>query len=717
VTRRFLGSIITKNPTEPTSNGQQAAAPGVWTLQQALQYQKAGVWPTQGIGVVGVEHVFNNYVYAGDGTTSNTITTGIDLSTNDGLVFIKAADGSAQAASALYDTVRGVTKELRTSGGNATTGEDTQSQGVTAFNTDGFTVGNRASVNNNNFDFAAWTFVNQAKFFDCFTYTGDGTTSREISHSLGSRPGWVVIKRTDAAGNWFVAARYSDTQYVGSDTSDYLQWNSTTASSTLASDYQTKFTSTNFNVSAWNNPASSVNINTATYVCYVFAHNDGDADFGPEANADIIKCGSYEATNGSELDVDLGFEPQFVITKRIDAAGSWHIQDTIRGFSPIETNNLFDLLIEDTTLSNTNTGIGLTTTGFTVPGTSGDYNSNGDYIYLAVRRGPMFGLNDVADLFKVFKTNSGTAAAPSFEFADMVMNTRRDATYDRHLVDRFRGVPYDGGATSGGFGRGYLETNNSTAAVDYTGESSAGSGLDNLFATDKNAIIASLSGSNGSVMHAWRRAPKYFDVAAYFGTGVARTISHSLGATPEMMWIKRTGSTQDWIVYHKDLNGSVTPEDYYLNLNDNGAEASNTSYFNSTAPTSEVFSVGNVNDVNSSGLYSAYLFATQEGISKVGSYTGTGSDITVDCGFENGTQYLLVKSATSTANWYVWDSARGIVAGNDPYIKLDTSNPETTGEDVVDTDSSGFVVASTAPSGTINNSGETYIFYAVAAAP
>jgi hypothetical protein len=717
VTRRFLGSIITKNPTEPTSNAQQGAAPGVWTLQQALQYQKAGVWPTQGNGVVGVEHVFNNYVYGGDGTTSNTVTTGIDLSTNDGLVFIKASTGTS-ASSALYDTVRGVERELTTSGGNSTNGDSSQPTGLLSFNTDGFTVGSRGSVNNSGNTFAAWTFVNQARFFDCFTYTGDGTTSREISHSLGSRPGWVIIKRKDNAGNWYVAARYSDTQYVGSDTSNYLQWQSTTASSTLASDYQTKFTSTNFNISAWNNPAGSVNITSAEYVCYVFAHNDGDGDFGPDANADIIKCGSYEATNGSELDVDLGFEPQFVITKRIDAAGYWHIQDNIRGFSPIETNNLYDLLINDTTLSNQNTGIGLTTTGFTVPGTSGDYNSNGDYIYLAVRRGPMFGLNDVADLFKVFRTNSGVVTAPSFEFADMVMNTRRDATYDRHLVDRFRGVPLPGVATSSGFGRGYLETNNSTAAVDYTGSNSAGSALQNLFSTWKNGLVASLSGSNGSVMHAWRRSPKYFDVAAYFGTGVARTISHSLGAVPEMMWIKRTNGTNDWIVYHKDLNGSVTPEDYYLNLNDNGVEASNTSFFNSTAPTASVFSVGNVSSVNSNNnSYAAYLFATQDGISKVGTYTGTGSDITVDCGFTNGTQYLLVKSATSTANWYVWDSARGIVAGNDPYIRLDVSNPETTGEDVVDTDSSGFVVASTAPSGTINNSGETYIFYAVAAAP
>ena len=717
MTRRFIGSFITKNPTEPTNNGQQAAAPGVWTLQQALQYQKAGVWPTQGLGIVGVEHVFNNYAYDGDGTTSNTITTGIDLSTNDGLVFIKGSTGTA-AASALYDTVRGVERELTTSGGNALNGDSSQPTGLLSFNTDGFTVGSRASVNNNNNTFAAWTFVNQARFFDCFTYTGDGTTSREISHSLGSRPGWVIIKRKDNTGNWYVAARYSDTQYVGSDTSNYLQWQSTTASSTLASDYQTKFTSTNFNISAWNNPAGSVNITSAEYVCYLFAHNDGDGDFGPEANADIIKCGSYEATNGTELDVDLGFEPQFVITKRIDAAGYWHVQDVIRGFSPIEQSNLYDLLINDTANSNVNTGIGLTTTGFTVPGTSGDYNSGGDYIYLAVRRGPMFGLNDVADLFKVFRTNSGTTAAPSFEFADMVMNTRRDATYDRHLVDRFRGVPLPGVPTSSSFGRGYLETNNSTAAVDYTGSNSAGTGLDNVFSTWENGLVASLSGSNGSVMHAWRRAPKYFDVAGYFGTGVARTISHSLGATPEMMWIKQTNGTNDWIVYHKDLNGSVTPEDYYLNLNDSGVEASNTSFFNSTAPTASVFSVGNVSSVNSNNnSYAAYLFATQDGISKVGSYTGTGSDITVDCGFTNGTQYLLVKSATSTANWYVWDSARGIVAGNDPYIRLDVSNPETTGEDLVDTDSSGFVVASTAPTGTINNSGETYIFYAVAAAP
>ena len=117
---------------------------------------------------------------------------------------------------------------------------------------------------------------------------------------------------------------------------------------------------------------------------------------------------------------------------------------------------------------------------------------------------------------------------------------------------------------------------------------------------------------------------------------------------------------------------------------------------------------------NSSGdNYIAYLFASVPGISKVGSYTGTGSDLNVDCGFSAGARFVLIKRTDATGDWYAYDSVQGIVAGNDPYLLLNTTAAQVTGTDYIDPLSSGFTVTSSAPTG-LNASSGTYLFYAIA---
>jgi hypothetical protein len=109
----------------------------------------------------------------------------------------------------------------------------------------------------------------------------------------------------------------------------------------------------------------------------------------------------------------------------------------------------------------------------------------------------------------------------------------------------------------------------------------------------------------------------------------------------------------------------------------------------------------------------AYLFATCAGVSKVGSYTGTATTQTINCGFTAGARFVLIKRIDDIADWYVWDSARGIVAGNDPYLLINSTAAEVTGTDYVDTAASGFEISSTAPAA-INASGGTFIFLAIA---
>jgi hypothetical protein len=127
-----------------------------------------------------------------------------------------------------------------------------------------------------------------------------------------------------------------------------------------------------------------------------------------------------------------------------------------------------------------------------------------------------------------------------------------------------------------------------------------------------------------------------------------------------------------------------------------------------------VFTVGTGATVNeNSGTYVAYLFASLTGVSKVGSYTGNGSSQTINCGFTAGARFVLIKRSDGNGDWVVFDSARGIVAGNDPYLELNTTDAEVTDKDAVDTDNSGFIVnETTGPN--VNTNSATYIYLAIA---
>ena len=96
-----------------------------------------------------------------------------------------------------------------------------------------------------------------------------------------------------------------------------------------------------------------------------------------------------------------------------------------------------------------------------------------------------------------------------------------------------------------------------------------------------------------------------------------------------------------------------------------------------------------------------------------GSYTGNGSSQTIDCGFTTGARFILIKRTDSTGDWYVWDTARGIVTGNDPHLSLNTTVAEVTTDDSIDPDSSGFIVNQVGDTN-INVSSASYIFYAIA---
>ena len=151
-----------------------------------------------------VDEVFSTQTYIGN-DSNRSFVNGLDLSTEGGLVWSKSRTGSSAMLHLLFDTERGVTKDITS---QSTGAEGTSSTIFTAFNTDGYSVGTSAYTNENNSEFASWSFRKSEGFFDVIKYTGTGST-QNISHSLGSAPGCIFVKNLSSSIDWAVWHRAS----------------------------------------------------------------------------------------------------------------------------------------------------------------------------------------------------------------------------------------------------------------------------------------------------------------------------------------------------------------------------------------------------------------------------------------------------------------------------------------------------------------------------
>jgi hypothetical protein len=635
-----------------------------------------------------IEDVFSTWLYTGNGSTQ-TITNGIDLSTKGGMTWIKTRSNTV--SSAIYDTNRGALKLI---GSNTTNAESNGSSGMglSSFNTTGFsldadTVFSRTNVSG--LTYTSWTFRKQPKFFDVVTYTGTGV-GRTIAHNLGSVPGFIIVKRTDASADWQVYHRsLANTQYMVLNSTAAVatgtnRWNSTTPTDTV------------FSLGT----DASVNASGGTYVAYLFAHNAGG--FGLTGTDNVISCGSYTGTGTDGNFISLGYEPQWVLIKKTNEAYNWSIFDNMRGVATGGSDAILYPNVADAEVAPANV-IDFNATGFTANTGFAWTNDAGDsYIYIAIRRGPMKVPTTGTSVFSPNLTttgqNNGTILTTGFPLDLQIIANTVNSNHKR-AVTRLTGV----GTVNENPLIPYLETTNTNAETT------------DQISRDVNNTgyrIPSMYGNNAAIYWNFRRAPGFFDVVCYTGTGTeARTVAHNLGTAPELVIIKRRSGATQWGVGTTSIGWN-----YLLSLNTtNGRIGPDpVSYWGNTAPTSTVFTVGDSLIFNGSGsTYVAYLFATCLGVSKVGSYTGTGTTQTINCGFAAGARFVLIKRTDSTGDWYVWDSARGIVAGNDPYLLLNSTAAEVTSTDYIDTASTGFEISSTAPAA-INASGGSFIFLAIA---
>jgi hypothetical protein len=635
-----------------------------------------------------IEDVFSTYLYTGNGSTQ-TINNGIDLAGEGGMVWIK--DRSGANSHVLVDTARGATKFLRS---NSTNAEVTDSARVSAFTASGFTVGSDTETNASSATYASWTFRKAPKFFDVVTYTGNGADYRQISHNLGSTPGMVIVKSTSASGEWAVWHRNNGSQAI-----NYFCLNRTDAGDTSAS-YNNFATSTVIKIgSAEICPIlGTSNTNGVTYVAYLFAHDtttDG-----------LIQCGSYTGnglSNGPTI--NLGWEPQYLLVKNATTGGTgdynWRIVDNMRGLDVSGANKMLypNLANAEGDDGLSQPMVTLTSTGFRLtpqfPSSNASLNKNGDtFIYMAIRRGPMKTPTDPTKVFSPITNSNATGTVNTTGFpVDLQVTCTRASTGGKIWLDRLRGVS----STTTETNVPYL-LSNSTAAE-------ASAGFTRLW---DNTGFQTRSGASGTSVVYWnfQRAPGFFDVVCYTGTGVARTVNHNLGVAPELMIVKERNGTNRWkVCYAPEATANKS-----LELNNTSALAVDGTIWNSTAPTSTVFSLNNAAVNTSSNTYVAYLFASCPGVSKVGSYTGTGATQTISCGFTGGARFVLIKRTDSTGDWYVWDTARGMVAGTDPRLALNLTSAESNANWVYTT-TGGFQIVTTDAS--VNASGGSYIYLAI----
>jgi len=644
-----------------------------------------------------IEDYFVTWLRSGTGA-STTVTTGLDASANKALVWTKSR--STATNHKLTDTVRGATKALTTS---SYLGQTTDTNGLTAFSSTGYTIGSDANYNNSGRTYVDWEFVATPKFFDIVTYTGDGTSSKTINHSLNAQPGMIIIKSTVAAsmGDWATLVRNGNTYYT------YMYLNSTAGAMSSTVSQTSAASSTTVNVGWLNANLDTVNDSGVSYVAYLFAHNAGG--FGLTGTDNVISCGSFTSDGSGNASVTLGYEPQWVMFKSTAVTGDWYILDNMRGWNMSANDNY---LLANTSGAEATYQIGNpTSTGFDLNSLS---NSTG-YIYIAIRRGPM---KVPTDATKVFSPNYSSVASNPLTLTtnfpiDLQINSISSASIgdNKKVFDRLRGT-----STSSAVG---LSTNLTSAESTY---SSSGIGVDSNVSFTDNNVLAGSPGYYGIYWN-WRRAPSFFDEVCYTGDGTRpRYIAHNLGVAPELIIVKNrsTGSTE-WVVSAMRVEG--TQGNLWLDstsaaYQNSGSVTVSSGYTNISNSDQTNFYVGSTSAtltyVNTSGSnYVAYLFASCPNVSKVGYYTGNGSTQTIDCGFSGGARFVLIKRYDTTGGWYVYDTARGMTTLTDPYLFLNSSAAETATLGSVTTVSTGFAL-NAAVLAAINTNGGEYIFLAIA---
>ena len=338
------------------------------------------------------ELFFQTVLWTGNGSSSRSITLDGSEDMQPDWTWIKSRAGSESTQQHyLYDSVRGATKYLQSSTNNA---EGTKSNGLSAFASDGFTVGDDNANNASSTTYIAWNWkasgstssdsngsitstisANTTAGFSIVTYTGTGSNAT-VGHGLGAVPQMIIVKNRDGGtDNWAVYhGELGKDKWLKLNTSDAsatdtVMWNDTTPTSSV------------FSVGTYTNS----NGNTNGMLAYCFSEKQGYSKFG-----------SYEGNGNADGPfIYTGFKPAFVMCKSIDTTSNWNIFDNKRS-----TFNDVDDYIKANANAAEDTGssdiqMDFLSNGFKIKGNNDEVNGSETFIYMTVAESPFVNSNGV----------------------------------------------------------------------------------------------------------------------------------------------------------------------------------------------------------------------------------------------------------------------------------------------------------------------------------
>ena len=331
------------------------------------------------------ELYFQVKTYTGNGgTLAITLDGSEDMSPN----FVWIKERNSTSSHALTDTVRGNTKKLKSDGNDA---EETNTNLITSFDSDGFTLGNNGNANQSSSQtYVAWNWkagtsfsnsagangasiastgsVNATAGFSIISYTGSGSNAT-VAHGLGSVPKMIIVKSRSGAVNWQVYhSSIANTEALelngsGPKYTAANRWNSTSTTSSV------------FSIGT----STETNASSATFIAYCFAEKQGYSKFG-----------SYTGNgNANGPFVYTGFKPAFTLIKKSSADGSWwEMVDNKRSPSNVMDNTLY-ANVYNTEFESSAYNRDFLSNGFKLRNTNaGDNTSGATYIYMAFAENP-----------------------------------------------------------------------------------------------------------------------------------------------------------------------------------------------------------------------------------------------------------------------------------------------------------------------------------------
>lgn len=330
---------------------------------------------------------FNTVLYTGNGSTQSI--TGVGFQPD----FTWIKNRSATQHHQLFDAVRGATKRIYSS---STAGEDTATDTLTSFDSDGFSLGANNGINGNGNNIVSWNWlangsgssntdgnitstvsVNTTSGISIGTYSSvESNTGKTVGHGLGVKPDMVMVKKRSGTAGW---VGWHQDLTGGNEEDRLISLNSTAQSNTITDYWGSGFNSTTFGL--WDSAGD--NSGTGDYWFWAFKSVKGYSEFG-----------SYTGNGSSNgAFVYTGFKPALVIFKRSSGTGNWQLLDSKRIGYNVENRTIYP---NSNIAEQDENDADILSNGFKLRGSGTDGNGSGStYIYMAFAETPLVGTNNI----------------------------------------------------------------------------------------------------------------------------------------------------------------------------------------------------------------------------------------------------------------------------------------------------------------------------------